>query len=493
MIHARTSTDASLAYHPQSASVRDTVILASDLLPLFDFLCLLLTMAMSTLIYSRWPVSQDFASQFGETFQQATWTTTLCAPFILYDKRFGQIAYRGEVSPLIFSHGLRFTFFSLLLFMLGSVNQSLKIFPTGWLIIWFVTCLLLTSLARILIACHLRYLRHRGELTEVIAIIGAGPTADRLVAALHESSATNFELLGVFDDKIVGAVPSSIKSSGNLARLIELGKSQKIDWIIMTLPSTAEQRLMSIVKRMNALPVPIGLYAQHADSSTPCRVVEFVGNGVPVSLLVDRPIKHWYAALKDGQDFLFGIIITLLLMPVLLAIAVAIRIDSPGPIIFRQSRHAVNNREFHIYKFRTMRWDPTPDSTALKQTTRQDGRVTAVGRFLRASSLDELPQLFNVLKGEMSLVGPRPHAVNMRTEQQLGPEITSEYAHRHRVKPGITGWAQVNGARGATDTVAQLQRRIELDLHYINNWSLLLDLKILVRTAGVVFKSTNAY
>ena len=140
-----------------------------------------------------------------------------------------------------------------------------------------------------------------------------------------------------------------------------------------------------------------------------------------------------------------------------------------------------------------MRWTPAATSTELKQTSRNDDRITWIGRFLRSSSLDELPQLFNVLKGEMSLVGPRPHAVNMRTEDRLGSEIIDVYAHRHRVKPGITGWSQVNGARGATDTMEQLKRRIELDLYYVENWSLLFDFKILLMTVREVMKKTNAY
>jgi len=227
--------------------------------------------------------------------------------------------------------------------------------------------------------------------------------------------------------------------------------------------------------------------------TVPYRTIDYVGDSVPVSLLADRPIKRWDAVTKAAEDFLIGGIVTVLLLPVLAVIALVIKLNSPGPIIFKQRRHAVDNREFDIYKFRTMRWNPAAATENLKQTSRHDDRVTRVGRFLRASSLDELPQLFNVLKGDMSLVGPRPHAVDMRTEDRLGSEITDMYAHRHRVKPGITGWSQVNGARGATDTTAQLRRRVELDLHYIENWSLLLDLKILALTTREVLKRTNAY
>jgi len=218
-----------------------------------------------------------------------------------------------------------------------------------------------------------------------------------------------------------------------------------------------------------------------------------VGDWLPVTVLTDRPIRRWSAVFKSGSDFVLASLILLLLLPLLGAIALAIRLDSPGPILFTQRRHGLNNSEFDIYKFRTMRSAPAAATAALQQTVRGDSRITRVGRFLRKWSLDELPQVFNVLQGTMALVGPRPHAVNMRTEQRLGHEITDTYPHRHRVKPGITGWSQINGARGATHTVAQLQRRVELDLFYVDHWSPLLDLKILTLTFREVLRATNAY
>jgi exopolysaccharide biosynthesis polyprenyl glycosylphosphotransferase len=213
-----------------------------------------------------------------------------------------------------------------------------------------------------------------------------------------------------------------------------------------------------------------------------------------VRLLADRPLRRWNAVMKWVEDLLLAGVITLALLPVLGLIAVAIKLDSPGPVIFRQRRHGWNNQEFDVFKFRTMRWEPeSAKSSELRQTQRDDDRITRLGRFLRRSSLDELPQLFNVLRGDMSLVGPRPHAVNMKTGDQLGHEIIEVYAHRHRVKPGITGWAQVNGFRGATDTADHLRKRVELDIYYVENWSLLFDIKILFMTLIHVIKGKNAY
>lgn len=216
-------------------------------------------------------------------------------------------------------------------------------------------------------------------------------------------------------------------------------------------------------------------------------------DGLAVEWLERRPIDHWGAVFKTLLDRGLGALLLLGALPVFLVAAVAIKIDTPGPLLFRQRRHALDNRVFHIYKFRTMAWQSTTPGAPLEQTQRQDHRVTRVGRWLRASSIDELPQLLNVLRGEMSLVGPRPLAVEMRTEGLYGPQIVERYAHRHRVKPGMTGLAQVHGARGATATREELEHRVRLDLEYIEHWSPALDLKILLMTVRVVIQGTNAF
>jgi exopolysaccharide biosynthesis polyprenyl glycosylphosphotransferase len=261
----------------------------------------------------------------------------------------------------------------------------------------------------------------------------------------------------------------------------------------VALPAADEQDLGAIVQRLEVLSIPIALCPANVGLRRSGEMVDYTGSGMPVMLLADRPIKRWNAVLKSAEDALLSRILILLLLPLLGLIALAIKLDSPGPVIFKQRRHAFNNSEFDIYKFRTMRFSEEVVGDGLQQTGRFDRRVTRIGQFLRSTSLDELPQLFNVVKGEMSLVGPRPHAVNMRTEDRLGSEITGKYAQRHRVKPGMTGWSQVNGARGATTTMAQLRRRVVLDLMYIDNWSLWLDLKILVLTCREVLRRTNAY
>ena len=468
---------------------RDVVTLASDLIPLGDILTLLLAGYLSTLLYVNVSAAMPGAAAWA-LFSPAVLVGALVGPFILYDKEFGLQASRGQRWVLWRGHGLRFGLLAGVLWVLGTFNPAWTNLPGDWFGMWLGMSLVLTGGTRALLAAQVRRMERRGVLREAIAIVGSGPIADRLVRQLQ---ARNIELVGVFDDKVKGAEAGSVARTGSVAELIELGKHRKIDWIVMTLPCTAEDRLRSIVQRLKALAVPIGLCPQNVGLTLPCHHIDYVSDGVPVTLLADRPIRRWGAVWKGAEDFILGGLITLLLLPLMALIAIAIRLDSPGPIIFKQRRHAFNNSEFDIYKFRSMRWTPQAQTTALKQTARNDDRITRIGRFLRSSSLDELPQLFNVLKGQMSLVGPRPHAVNMRTEDRLGWEIIDVYAHRHRVTPGITGWSQVNGARGATDTVAQLRRRIELDLYYIENWSLWLDFKILLLTVREVIKRTNAY
>ena len=241
-----------------------------------------------------------------------------------------------------------------------------------------------------------------------------------------------------------------------------------------------------------SLPVDIRLAAHSNKLHFRPRSYSYLGS-VPVLDVFDRPIADWDVVMKWLFDKIVGTLALIALSPVMAAVAVAVKLDSRGPVLFKQKRHGFNNEAIEVYKFRSMYTDKT-DHTAAKLVTKNDPRVTRVGRFIRKTSLDELPQLFNVVfAGNLSLVGPRPHAVNAKAEDQLYDEAVDGYFARHRVKPGINGWAQINGWRGETDTQEKIQRRVEHDLYYIENWSVLFDLYILVKTPFALLKTENAY
>ena len=471
---------------------RDATTLSSDLLPLLDFVGLMLALALGLVMQSMGWLSLPHTANPGALTQLGL-SAAVLAPFILYDKQFGALAGMKHGFSWVGRFAIRFALFAVLVLVLWDFGQPLDNFANQTVMGGLAVALLVSGSLRLALSRYIRHLRRCGRLTQHVAVVGAGPVGDRLVQVLLRNHTDTVQFVGIFDDRDTGRSAPSIKPIGNLDDLIELGQRQRVDWILLTLPVGAEPRLSAITQRLSILQVPIALCPQDLDLDLPLGSTALLADQHPMSVLADRPLRRWDVMLKGGVDLVIGGLLTLILLPLLLLIAAVVKFDSPGPALFRQRRHAVNGQEFDIFKFRTMRWVAKPQGNTLEQTARHDKRVTSVGRFLRATSLDELPQLFNVLRGEMSLVGPRPHAVNMRTEDRLGSEITETYAHRHRVKPGITGWAQINGARGATDTTSQLKRRVELDLQYIDNWSFLLDLRILVRTFKEVVRSTDAY
>lgn len=474
---------------------RDLKSLAGDLLPVWDVLVMLVAPLISDLVYAWLFAPAGFRMSIWDGYEAQALAAAVIVPFVLGDRRFGTEATRRSRWLLVKTHALRFIKFGGVVLGIAFATRTLDNVPRSWAAVWLLSSFTLTITARIALVVSLRRLEQDSVLTQAIAVVGAGPIADRLIRHLLESQPGSTELLGVFDDRGGRNDGRQFIPKGSVLDLIELGKKRTIDWILVALPSTADDRVLAIVHELKTLAVPVGLCPESVGLKLPNHLINFVGDRLPVTLLADRPIRRWDAVLKAIEDSLLGGLIVLLLLPLLLLVALLVRLDSPGPVIFKQRRHAWNNGEFHIYKFRTMRWEPESPAAAgvIRQTARNDDRITRLGRFLRKTSIDELPQLFNVLRGEMSLVGPRPHAVDMRTEERLGHEIIDTYSHRHRVKPGITGWSQVNGLRGATDTVAQLRRRVELDLYYVENWSLYLDFKILVMTFLTVVLGRNAY
>jgi polysaccharide biosynthesis protein PslA len=299
--------------------------------------------------------------------------------------------------------------------------------------------------------------------------------------------------VGLYDDRLsrIPAEQEGVRVRGSVADLLERSREEQIDLIVIALPLNAMDRIAVILDQIGSAVADLCLTTDFVGFRYRSSQISSVGSN-PVVLMEERPLKDWRAARKSAFDIVIGSMMLVILSPLLALIALAIRLDSPGPILFRQPRLGFNNRLFTCYKFRSMHHGMT-DLLGDRQATRGDARVTRLGKWLRALSLDELPQLLNVLKGDMSLVGPRPHPPNTKAEDKLFTDVVAKYAFRHRVKPGITGWAQVNGWRGETRTLDQIENRVACDLAYIENWSIWFDLRIMVLTITREIFSHNAF
>jgi Undecaprenyl-phosphate glucose phosphotransferase len=364
-----------------------------------------------------------------------------------------------------------------------------------WLAGWFILGLGFLLVERIVLGLVVSALTRSGRFDRRTAIVGGGELAETMIRALNAQAETGIQLVGIFDDRAEDRSPdivSGYPKLGSVDDLVEYARRTKLDLIVFTLPISAETRLLQILSKLWVLPIDIRLSAHSSKLRLRPRAYSYIGT-VPLLDLFDKPIADWDLVLKWLFDKVVGSLMLLLLSPVFIATALAVKLDSRGPIFFRQKRYGFNNELIEVFKFRSMFTDQL-DPTAAKLVTKNDPRVTRVGRFIRKTSIDELPQLFNVVfKGNLSLVGPRPHALHAKAEDRLYDQVVDGYFARHKVKPGITGWAQVNGWRGETDTSEKLQRRIEHDLYYIENWSVFFDLYILTLTPFALFKSENAY
>jgi Undecaprenyl-phosphate glucose phosphotransferase len=302
------------------------------------------------------------------------------------------------------------------------------------------------------------------------------------------------EIVGVFDDRRsrVSQDIAGIPLSGGIAELAAAAQDGGVDRVVIALPLTALERIRYLVTSLYALPLTIDIGFDAGQGN----IINFKrANRIADSLLIeifDRPLNGWRYLAKLCEDSVLSAFLLLLVLPVIGVIALAIKLDSPGPVFFHQRRYGFSGRVFEAFKFRTM-YTAQTDVLGAQLTRRKDPRITRVGRFLRRTSLDELPQLFNVLRGEMSLVGPRPHPLAAKAADIPYHDAIGHYALRHRVRPGITGWAQVNGWRGETETLMQLQKRVEYDLNYIEHWSFWFDIRILLRTVLCVFHNDDVF
>ena len=323
--------------------------------------------------------------------------------------------------------------------------------------------------------------RRQGALAPNIVIVGATKHAEAVIRSALERRDLN--VLGVFDDRLSRSPDrvAGVPVLGDAEALLNHRMTPYVDRIVLAIDAQGGSRVRELTRRLETLPNPLTVLV---DSETGDAALERLASA-PLAPLEGPQDPDRRAFNKRLQDLLIGAAALVAAAPIMALTALAIRLDSPGPIFFRQRRHGFNQEEIVVWKFRSMRHEAA-DATASRQVSAGDDRVTRVGRFIRATSLDELPQLFNVMTGEMSLVGPRPHAIGMKTGETESARLVAEYAHRHRIKPGMTGWAAVKGSRGPLHDATDVRRRVQLDLDYVERQSLWLDLRILLVTLPVL-------
>ena len=377
----------------------------------------------------------------------------------------------------------------LLLLLLGFATGYIAEFSSQALITWFWVAPLSQIGAHLALRAGAPYLLMLQGPPQRAIIVGMNEQGAALASRIHETRYSKIQLSGFFDDRSLGRLDQAANSQllGRLRELPSFVKENRIQFIYLSLPMASQPRILHVLDELKDTTASIYFVPDmfitdliQGRSGSVC--------GTPVISVCESPFTGSSGIIKRASDIVLSLLILALISPLLLIIALAIKLDSAGPIIFKQRRYGLDGEQILVYKFRSMR--VCEDGESIQQAQKGDSRITRIGAFLRKNSLDELPQFVNVLQGRMSIVGPRPHAV---AHNEIYRNLIKGYMIRHKVKPGITGWAQVNGYRGETRTLDKMQARIDHDLDYLRNWSLRLDLHIILKTVMVVFTDRAAY
>ncbi len=456
--------------------------MVAELMPLADALVVLAASAIACLMrYGMDPVPPEIPA-----------VTLLAAILCVHLLRVGG-AYRDQLNDGLTTQIARtaraWCAISIGLVLLGYFTKTSDSFSRAWTTSSFLLGLFGFTGLRVVTSLFMQHWRRTGRLARNVAVVDLSGAGQALAQRLTARGPQDVRLLGVYRD---GAAADG---GPDIATLTALSRITRIDEV-MVLPARVPEGAANAaeawafdaaMRRLGTIPAHLHICPELPTFATAPRAVALLF-GTPVLTLRQRPLAGWQAVAKRLEDLVLSSVMLLLLAPLMATVAVMVRCDSPGPILFRQKRLGFSNNEFTVFKFRTM--IDRPEEPDVPQTQRNDPRVTRLGRFLRSKSLDELPQIFNVLRGDMSLVGPRPHAL---AHNEKYAALIDDYLWRHRMAPGITGWAQVNGFRGETDTLEKMQRRVEYDLAYIDGWSVAFDLKILAQTALNVLFDRNAF
>lgn len=376
-----------------------------------------------------------------------------------------------------------------LLLLLGWTSRTLQAFDERAMLAWIIaTPLALFAAHRLVPPVLARVLATEG-LQKIAVIAGANALGLSLAERIRSNPFLGIRLAGYFDDRGPSRLDGIGQGEllGSLGELADFVKKQRVDVIYGALPMSSHPRIRRLLEDLHDTTASI-YFVPDVLLFDPIQArVDTIG-GIPVLAVCESPYYGINALIKRASDLVLATLILILSVPLWLLIALGVRCSSPGPVLFRQRRYGLDGREIVVYKFRTMTCQE--DGSVVRQATRDDPRTTRFGQFLRRNSLDELPQLVNVIQGRMSVVGPRPHAV---AHNEMYRKLIRGYMIRHKVRPGVTGLAQVRGLRGETDTIEKMKARIECDLEYLRNWSLLLDLRILLKTLAVVIDRRNAF
>lgn len=375
------------------------------------------------------------------------------------------------------------------LLVLGWFSGALAFFDQRVILAWALITPLMLLAAHLLVPVALPKLMSTDGVQRVAVIAGGGHLGQRLAAAIGNSPYLGIRIAGYFEDRAPSRARSfsPIPILGSLDRLPDYVKTHRVNLLYITLPMAAQPRILKLLDELRDTTVSIYF-------APDIFVVDLIQsrvstlNGIPLVSMCETPFHGANGILKRASDLVLASVILILISPLMLGIAIGIKLGSPGPVFFKQRRYGLDGQEIVVYKFRSM--TVLEDGNEIRQATTADARVTKFGAFLRRTSLDELPQFVNVLQGRMSVVGPRPHAIAHNEQYR---KLIDGYMIRHKVRPGITGWAQVNGLRGETDLLEKMQKRIEYDLDYLRHWSFWWDIEIILRTLLVVWKKQNAY
>jgi Undecaprenyl-phosphate glucose phosphotransferase len=418
----------------------------------------------------------------------------LCINYLLIRiSRDGYAAFKGQGEDVGGSAIADFVLATALTSLVVIQLDMLERFSRGFALYFCGLVIVLLFISRIAFRRIVSRLMDKGVIGQRVAIYAeSDKVADKVTKLLELERLPHLRLVGYADERErAGRGESELEYLGGFEELLALARGGRLDQVILAVPRISQQRLDFIADTLSAASIDLCVMPRETLELTTSYRVNFLGS-LPVFAVWQQPIRDIDGVMKELLDYGLAAIACLALMPILLLTAAAIRLESKGPIFFKQKRFGFNNNEISVLKFRSMYVD-RQDFSGAQRTEKNDPRVTRVGRFIRRTSIDELPQLINVLKGEMSLVGPRPHATMMRVGDKYYFDAVKGYAARHRVKPGITGLAQVRGLRGEIDTTERARKRVEYDIYYIENWSPLLDIRIMIETLVKIVWDKHAY